>query len=777
MRNKEILVFITLFFIIIALANTLFLINKTNKIIEAQRISGKSTGVVKFCINHLPEIDVSPCPTLTYTEMEYTCQVGVTDEDVGIADQSLTFTSQFLVGTKLFDVSTNGSINFTPSDGQQGNYTILVRVTDDSGCENNEDQDRFNLEIIRLVCVNNTRPILNLSICSKVAYQNSTYTCQVEAYDPDILAGSLTFSSDLLNRTNWFNITSGGLINFTANNSQVGYYEIKVTVDDNTGCSDGIAIGILNLTVYNINDPPEFHGPIPNQTWEQDVSLVAFDLDNYFIDIDRDPLTYSNSILNNIKVEINEFNVVKFTPIPGWFGSEYITFFAHDPSNAYAQSNDIKLTVLPEEMILTTQSGGLGGTGGFSKCIPEWYCYEWRECSSEGYQTRECVDLHACGTLLYRPNVTQACVYIGTCYDEVKNHGEEGIDCGGLCPPCPTCDDGIRNGDETGVDCGGSCPLCPGCDNKIKDSFEEGVDCGGPCLPCSTCSDSIKNCHLIIQDNGSVKKVCEVGVDCGGPCESCSEIEVPGYFQDRNRLLTLIMVILILLLSIFIITYKYTHEYIKKLLAKLGIYFASRKARYEEERLLSLSFADKIIEKLDKLERQLPSKKTTKELSVEFSKIVREYFRDILSLEYEFTYEELLAELQKKRLDPMLEKILIPFFKKAIQSEYGGVNLRRRELHSLIDEAKEIVHLTSQEKPKEKINLEKIPKNKLEIDKVYIAVSNIEKLLEFDEVKKATKLYIKTLDAYNNLPEREKDAVYPHLTRLYSEMKLAARRR
>ena len=47
----------------------------------------------------------------------------------------------------------------------------------------------------------------------------------------------------------------------------------------------------------------------------------------------------------------------------------------------------------------------------------------------------------------------------------------------------PTCYDQIQNGDETGVDCGGSCPVCvvDSCLNGIQDGDETGVDCGGSC--------------------------------------------------------------------------------------------------------------------------------------------------------------------------------------------------------------------------------------------------------------------------------------------------------
>lgn len=51
-----------------------------------------------------------------------------------------------------------------------------------------------------------------------------------------------------------------------------------------------------------------------------------------------------------------------------------------------------------------------------------------------------------------------------TCYDGVKNQGEEQEDCGGPCVPCDTtngtCFDGIQNQGELGIDCGGPCNAC-----------------------------------------------------------------------------------------------------------------------------------------------------------------------------------------------------------------------------------------------------------------------------------------------------------------------------
>jgi len=81
-----------------------------------------------------------------------------------------------------------------------------------------------------------------------------------------------------------------------------------------------------------------------------------------------------------------------------------------------------------------------------------------------GMQTRECVDVNECGTIISKPNEIQACYYTEnpTCDDGIKNCHDGGceflVDCGGPCGPCPTCSDGKQNQGEEGIDCGGPCP-------------------------------------------------------------------------------------------------------------------------------------------------------------------------------------------------------------------------------------------------------------------------------------------------------------------------------
>ncbi|MBT4540070.1 hypothetical protein HOC35_01025 [Candidatus Woesearchaeota archaeon] len=73
-----------------------------------------------------------------------------------------------------------------------------------------------------------------------------------------------------------------------------------------------------------------------------------------------------------------------------------------------------------------------------------------------------------------------------SCFDNIKNQDELGIDCGGTCNTCETCYDGIQNQNEEGTDCGGICNTCETCFDNIKNQDETGIDCGGVCnIPCS----------------------------------------------------------------------------------------------------------------------------------------------------------------------------------------------------------------------------------------------------------------------------------------------------
>ncbi len=83
-----------------------------------------------------------------------------------------------------------------------------------------------------------------------------------------------------------------------------------------------------------------------------------------------------------------------------------------------------------------------------------------------GFQVRECTDIKQCKTNKTRPGFIQECYYVKypDCHDGIKNCHDENceimVDCGGPCSPCLSCSDKIQNQGEEEVDCGGPCKPC-----------------------------------------------------------------------------------------------------------------------------------------------------------------------------------------------------------------------------------------------------------------------------------------------------------------------------
>jgi len=73
-------------------------------------------------------------------------------------------------------------------------------------------------------------------------------------------------------------------------------------------------------------------------------------------------------------------------------------------------------------------------TEEITSCSPDWQCGGWSECADSS-QTRTCEDTNVCGTEEGKPGLSQSCEIVieETCFDEIQNQDEEGVDCGGVC--------------------------------------------------------------------------------------------------------------------------------------------------------------------------------------------------------------------------------------------------------------------------------------------------------------------------------------------------------
>src|SRR3989338_7891920 len=115
-------------------------------------------------------------------------------------------------------------------------------------------------------------------------------------------------------------------------------YWYNATVFDRIGYNNYTEIRILIL-----NTPPSYSSSIPNQILILNRTYIdQFDLDDYFIDNDRDNLTYTFSGNISVALSINSTtNKVTITTPENQSATEYIIFTANDSTNTTNSSSII----------------------------------------------------------------------------------------------------------------------------------------------------------------------------------------------------------------------------------------------------------------------------------------------------------------------------------------------------------------------------------------------------------------------------------------------------
>ena len=293
------------------------------------------------------------------------------------------------------------------------------------------------------ICLNQP-PAINTTITRQRAHFNTEFSLQVNGSEPD--DQTMTY----FDNTTVFNISSTtGLINFTPDTSQNGSHHVLVTVTDNgLDCP----LNATNSFILDINNSaPLLDKAIPNQTWEEDVTLTGLDLDDYFTDADNDTLNYTAQVGDHVTVTINNVagvnkGKVTFKPEKDWYGISWAIFTANDSAST-VDSNNVTLNVTAVANVCgdglcnsgedcsrcstdcgacVDQAAARGGGGGPTLmeriirepteaiCEIQAECTDWTpaSCLETAIQQQTClqVDLH-CGvreTLEERPCVCQS---------------------------------------------------------------------------------------------------------------------------------------------------------------------------------------------------------------------------------------------------------------------------------------------------------------------------------------------------------------------------------
>ncbi|MBR9676419.1 hypothetical protein GOV05_05405 [Candidatus Woesearchaeota archaeon] len=520
------------------------------------------------------------------------------------------------------------------------------------------------------ICINQPPTITHNCIITNFS-EIDTITCNFFSNE----IGTNFYSVFTTNNT-VFDITQAGDINKALNYTHAGNHTAIITAIDASGCINGIinTTYVFEVTAFP-NHPPIQIRIVENKTWLQDTTLVSYDLDDYFIDIDPgDYITFTNTLtVPNIIITISPSNNrVTYTSQNGFYGKVPIRFIATDTYNASTYSNIVWLEVVrpadpdpPEDDDEPPSSGRItGGAIGGTRisCMPIWDCTPWGDCLPQGYILRDCYDQANCSSNLFKPETTQECDYTPTCFDGYQNGNEEGVDCGGYCDekcPKPTCFDGIRNQGERGVDCEGPC------ENKCVEE---------------SCYDGLRN-----QD--------EEGIDCGGSCQTkCAIEEQPRVISlEWLRSLSIILLLIALLTSLTYYAYK-NKDKLKPLLIK---------KKKKKRPVITLKENTDFMKKLGELEQQLYYLESHNSLR-KLSKITINYLQKLLDFVSSFTNDEIIRIITSSTLPAELQEIIIDFFNEVNQEQYQDKEVSKNKILTMIYEAKNIVSLTTKKTKKKK---------------------------------------------------------------------------
>lgn len=187
------------------------------------------------------------------------------------------------------------------------------------------------------------------------------------------------------------------------------------------------------------------------------------------------------------------------------------------------------------------------------------------------------------------------------------------------------------------------------------------------------------------------------------------------------------------------------------------------------------------VEKINAIEKKLAKSKDAEAIFKELSPIIKDFFKALLSIHYEFTDEEMVSVLEKKK------KHLVDFAQRISELKFSGKKITEAQAEALIKEFKGIIHkyVETGWKPKRVAKgvverLAEQDKKILNNVKQYIGFLSgesrkrqIEGLLEDEQeiltrnISSMKRTYNRILRMYVQLTPNEKAAVYPQLIAFY----------
>lgn len=225
-----------------------------------------------------------------------------------------------------------GNLTGLPENNDVGNWWVLVRVIDGNG-----GFDEVNLSLL-VINVNDKPDIVEYNYPEILEDEPFYIDLNAVDIDPteDILEWSLETDASFLS----LDPSTGNLSGIPTNND-VGKWWVNVTVSDGNGGDDFIN---FTIEVINVNDAPKLNQTTLSLTLEEDSNGTSIDLNEIFLDIDGDALSFKVSSSDNLTITLLE-NIVEIIPKNDWGGQDTITLTASDEERSI--SLNISIEVLP----------------------------------------------------------------------------------------------------------------------------------------------------------------------------------------------------------------------------------------------------------------------------------------------------------------------------------------------------------------------------------------------------------------------------------------------
>ncbi|MBS1266106.1 MAG: hypothetical protein MAG795_00071 [Candidatus Woesearchaeota archaeon] len=287
-------------------------------------------------VNLAPIMDNITSPVVVKINKSFYMELNATDPDFN----DLNFTHNVsLLDFPNFNMTIDGIMNFTANQSDEGNRSINFTVWDITPAPKSDSK------IVEFVVTWNRPPII-YPIPLLNATEDILFSYTINATDPDYDSVNMSVN------TTWFNISEGGLFEFTPNQSMLGYHNFSLNATDNDG---GWTYTTFVINITGVNDAPYFDPALINYSiWDNIYEDQLAEIIINVTDEEGDNLTFSRlfttgSNLFNIYNYTYNFTksqaLINFTPGQTDIGNYTVNITVSDQDKSTTET--INFTVLP----------------------------------------------------------------------------------------------------------------------------------------------------------------------------------------------------------------------------------------------------------------------------------------------------------------------------------------------------------------------------------------------------------------------------------------------